>query len=100
MSQRAKSLMVLLPLFCVAVLIAIPNFIRGRTVRAYNACINNIRQVDGAKQQWEVENHKSTNDVVTWNDVLPYLKGMPVCPDGGTYTLGRIGEEPRCSHKR
>ena len=36
--------------------IAIPNFIRARTTSQQNACINNLRQIDGAKQQWALEN--------------------------------------------
>ena len=36
--------------------IAIPNFVRARTTSQMNACINNLRQIDGAKQQWALEN--------------------------------------------
>jgi prepilin-type N-terminal cleavage/methylation domain-containing protein len=32
--------------------IAIPNFIRARSNSQMNACINNMRQLDGAAQQW------------------------------------------------
>jgi len=63
-----------------------------------NACVNSLRQLDGAKQQWVLENHKTTNDVPAWQDLLPYLRQKPVCPEGGTYILGRVGELPRCSH--
>ena len=31
--------------------IAIPNFVRARTQSQKNACINNLRQIDGATQQ-------------------------------------------------
>src|SRR5438445_12669066 len=36
--------------------IAIPNFVRERQTSQTNACINNLRQIDGAKQQWALEN--------------------------------------------
>ena len=36
--------------------IAIPNFVRLARPRRQNACINNLRQIDGAKQQWALEN--------------------------------------------
>ena len=36
--------------------IAIPNFVRARTTSQQNACINNLRQLDGAVQQWALEN--------------------------------------------
>ena len=39
--------------------IAIPNFIKACTTSQMNACINNLRQVDGAIQQWALENNKT-----------------------------------------
>ena len=71
-----------------------PSFIRARSTSASNGCVNNLRQLDGAKQQWMVENHKTTNDVPAWQDILPYLKQKPVCPQGGTYVLGPPGKLP------
>ena len=59
--------------------------------------LNNLRQLDGAKEQWKLENPKATNDVPTWEDLLPYLRQKPACPQGGTYFLGRVGETPTCS---
>src|SRR5574342_1007832 len=41
--------------------IAIPNFIRARTTSQQNACINNVRQIDGAIQQWALENNQSAS---------------------------------------
>jgi len=57
--------------------------------------------IDGAKEMWARENYKTTNDVPTWDDLAVgpnrYLKEKPNCPAGGTYTIGRVGELPRCS---
>ena len=66
-------------------------------IRARNACINNLRQLDGAMQQWALENKKNADSLPTTNDVAPYLKEFPACPSGGTYTLGRVDQEPKCS---
>ena len=44
--------------------IAIPNFVRARTQSQKNACINNLRQIDGAVQQWALENKKPTGTPV------------------------------------
>jgi chromosome segregation ATPase len=62
-------------------------------------CINNLRQIDAAKQAWALENNKSEDAIPTERDLLPYLKNgvFPVCPDGGTYTIGAVGEKPTCS---
>ena len=78
--------------------IAIPNFVGGYT-SPINACINNLRQIDGAKQQWALEKQKGSNDVPTHAEVALYLKNnkFPVCPARGKYTLGRGGVDPTCS---
>jgi hypothetical protein len=91
----------LLGLFALA---AIPNYVsNGRNGHGgkSNACINNLRQIDAAKNEWALENGK-TNCVVTENDIKPYIKldskgNLPKCPSGGKYTIGKIGENPTCS---
>src|SRR5438128_12423923 len=45
--------------------IAIPNFVRARTTAQMNACINNLRQIDAAVQQWALENNASAATAVT-----------------------------------
>jgi type II secretory pathway pseudopilin PulG len=82
--------------------IAIPNFVRARTTSQENACINNLRLIDAAKQQWALENRKQSTDTPTMKDLQPYIgrgpKGnLPACPSGGHYTIGAVGEKPTCS---
>jgi hypothetical protein len=64
-----------------------------------NACINNLRQIDAAKNQWALEKQKNAGDLPTVQDLAPYLRDgvLPVCPDGGTYTLNGAGLPPTCS---
>jgi len=82
--------------------------VRARSIRSFAPCINRLRQFEGAKEQWALEQNKTTNDTPTWSDLYPYIylpyftnrwftNGVPVCPDGGTYTLGRVGVPPTCS---
>jgi hypothetical protein len=55
-------------------------------------------QIDGAKEQWALEHQAKTNDIVAISDIAALLKnGIPKCPSGGSYTIGRIGENPKCS---
>jgi hypothetical protein len=77
--------------------IAIPNFVKARETSQKNACINNLRQIDAAKQQWAIENKKQSTDTSTMEDLQRYLGKVPVCPEGGTYTIGSVGEKPTCS---
>src|SRR5437667_4344419 len=64
--------------------IAIPNFIKARTTSQMNACINNLRQVDGAIQQWALEQKKDPAAKVAFSDISSYLKNAVICPSGGT----------------
>jgi prepilin-type N-terminal cleavage/methylation domain-containing protein len=79
--------------------IAIPNFVRARNTAQRNACINNLRQIDGAKQQWALEYRKSDADVPTSDDVAPYIKNnrFPNCPGGGSYLVNAVNTDPTCS---
>ena len=79
--------------------IAIPNFVKARDTAMQNACINNLRLIDGAKQQWALENSKKAGDVPTEADLKPFLKNgvYPACPAGGTYTIGAVSNSPTCS---
>ena len=72
--------------------LAMPNFIKTRTTSQSNAIINNLRQLDGAKQQWALENHKSAIDEPTMNDLEPYLRNNFPSIAGEKYVVGKIGE--------
>ena len=64
-----------------------------------NACINNLRQIDGAKQQWALEHQKAASALMTQADLLPYFIGnaMPTCPAGGVYSLNPVSVPPICN---
>jgi hypothetical protein len=71
-------------------------------VNQRNACINNLRQIDAAKNEWALEKGKPNGTPVTEDDIKPYIKldangNFPKCPAGGTYTIGKVGEKPTCS---
>lgn len=80
--------------------IAVPNFVKARETAQKNTCINNLRMIDAAKQQWALEKSKSASDTPTWDDLKPYLGrggAIPHCPKGGEYTIGSVGQHPTCS---
>jgi prepilin-type N-terminal cleavage/methylation domain-containing protein len=89
--------------------IAIPNFVKARTTSQQNACINNLRLVDAAKQQWALELRKQTTDTpdASGTDLQPYLgRGangeLPSCPVDSantfptSYTVNSVGVPPVC----
>ena len=89
--------MLIVLLVAAAAVIVHPELLSLRRGPAPNSCINILRQIDGAKLQWAMENHKLTNDVPSWQDIQPYLHTPVSCPQGGTYTLGRVADLPACS---
>jgi len=64
--------------------IAIPNFVRARTTSQTNMCIDNLRMIDGAKQQWALEKGQLGTTTPQATDIQPYLgRGsgvLPICP--------------------
>ena len=72
-----------------------PNFVRSGTSKA-NGCINNLRQIDGAKCQLVYEQKKGIGEAIAREDIRPYLriKGTLTCPLGGRYDLGLTATNP------
>ena len=95
-------IMIVVAIIALLAAIAIPNFVRARATSQMNACINNLRQIDGAIQTWALEAHKAPNDSVALDDVKPYIKldsngNIPACPAGGTYSTTTVSNSPTCS---
>ena len=81
--------------------IAIPNFVKARTTAQKNACINNLRQIDGAKEQWALEMKVSAGAATTGKEgeIEKYIKGeaTPKCPASGTYAYNAVDKAPTCT---
>jgi hypothetical protein len=75
----------------------------GYCVSFANACILNLRMIDNAKKQWTLEHDATNGEIVTMAQLTNYIsvtlvpKFTPTCHAGGTYTIGKIGENPTCS---
>jgi prepilin-type N-terminal cleavage/methylation domain-containing protein len=89
--------------------IAIPNFVKARQTSQTNACINNLRQIDGAIQQWALEANAAPTDAVTEADITPYLgrgaagsTASVYCPAdtatafASSYTISDVQTAPTC----
>lgn len=80
--------------------IAIPNFVKARTASQKNACIANLKQMDGAKATWALEQKKTNTDTPADSDLFGatlYIKDKPACPGGGTYALTTVDTKVTCS---
>lgn len=94
-------IMIIVSLIGLLAAIAVPRFFRARTRSQTTVCINNLRQIQAATQQWALELKKSPTSLVSEADVTPYLKAVVVCPAGGTtfgnsYSLTDVATEPVC----
>src|SRR5438445_842720 len=80
--------------------IAIPNFIKARAVSQKNACIANMKQVDGAKATWALEMKKNNADVPVAADLFgatQYIRRAPQCPSGNIdYVLNAVSLQQVC----
>ena len=80
--------------------IAIPNFIKAREASQKNACIANLKQIDGAKQTWALETKQISTATPNTTDLYGptlYIRDTPACPANGTYTLGTVSVKPTCN---
>jgi hypothetical protein len=79
--------------------LALPKFFRARNTSSKNTCVNNLRQIDAAKQQWALENRQVDAALATSDDVRVYLKNntFPKCPESGKYIIGQVSKDPTCS---
>lgn len=75
--------------------IAIPNFVKARQSAQKQACIANLKQIEGAKTLWALDG--GTGTPVMSNLVTDYIKKTPSCPAGGSYTVGDMDTDPSCN---
>ncbi|HZV36759.1 MAG TPA: prepilin-type cleavage/methylation domain-containing protein, partial [Verrucomicrobiae bacterium] len=86
--------------------IAIPNVVHARNTAQQNACINNLRQIDSAKQSWALENKVAASAIPTPDVLQPYMgRGagqLPTCPSDSSdsfstsYSINGLGSPPLC----
>jgi len=80
--------------------IAIPNFVKARAASQRAACIANLKQIEGAKATWALEQKKVNTDTPTDGDLFGstlYISTKPGCPASGTYALGAVSDNPTCT---
>ena len=89
----------LVPIIGLLMAIAVPSFTNARNKSFENSCKNNLRLIEGAREQYALDNaNKMTTD---WSQLVGtngYIKDQPVCKQGGVYTLpATLQEQPSCS---
>jgi len=82
-------IMIVVAIIGLLVAIAIPNFVKARNTSQTDACLNNLRQIDNAVQQWALEHGAADTTVPVEGEIIQYIKGsaLPICPASGVYGL-------------
>jgi len=77
--------------------IAIPNFIKARETAEKNACIANLKQIQGAIQVWAIDNSKASTDAPTLAGLAPdYIKKWPTCKSVAYAVPATVATDPVC----
>jgi prepilin-type N-terminal cleavage/methylation domain-containing protein len=93
-------LMIVVAIFGILIGLALPNFVKARVRARQQLCIENLSQIESAKQIWGVEHAKKDGDIPANNELIGaslYMKKDPICPAGGTYSLNGIGANASCN---
>ena len=94
-------IMIVVLIIGILLAIAVPNFVRARESARAKACIDNLKQIDSAKEQYAMDAKIATgvavSDFTNLVGATNYIKATPLCPSNGTYTINAIGTAPVCS---
>ena len=82
--------------------IAVPNFVKARSISQAKSCVNNLRQIDSASQQYVLEHRLNPSTVLDLDLLKPYIHldsagNLPKCPAGGDYGVTTAAEDPSCT---
>ena len=100
-------IMIVVAIIGIILAIAVPAFIRARENSRGRACQENLAKIDGSKEQYGLEFKLANGAAITMGELIQpggvnigegYLKKEPICPAGGAYTVGNLGENPTCSY--
>ena len=77
-------IMIVVAVIGILAAIAVPTFMHARGTSQQNLCIDNLRMLDGSKQQWSLEHGAVATTMPEGTDIQPYLgRGngqLPLCP--------------------
>jgi len=80
--------------------IGIPAFNKSRENSRKSTCLNNMRQIETAKEQWAMDNNGTTEEVVSTDEAAAYIRGgwnTLKCPSGNEpYPESKVGIPVDC----
>lgn len=93
-------IMIVVAIISIALAIAIPNFFRMSSISKKTVCVNNLRNITAAIEQWAIDNDISPGTNISGQQegliYDNYLRaGKPRCPSGGDYVVSTLGANPQ-----
>ena len=93
-------IMIVVAIIAIALSIAIPNYFRMSEISKRTVCINNLRKITAAVEQWAIDNNIASGANIgsqQEDDIYNnYLRGgKPKCPSGGDYVMNPVGANPQ-----
>ena len=67
-------IMIVVAIIALLAAIAVPSFLRARKRSQATSCLETARLLDGAKDQYAIENGKSSTVTPNWSDLTVYVK--------------------------
>lgn len=93
-------IMIVVVIIGILVSVAVPQFYKARESARKSRCLGNLKILDNAKEQWAMDHKKKNGDPCDFNDLIGqtlYIKAMPECPSGGTYTVNSVSNYSSCT---
>src|SRR5829696_3745637 len=67
-------IMIVVAIIALLAAIAVPNFLRARKRSQATRILEDLRMIDGALDQYAIENNKGAGFTTEWSDIQKYLK--------------------------
>ena len=96
-------IMVTFIIVTILIAIAMPQFLRAREVARARSCVKNLNVIYMAKEQYAMDHRLAAGGLLPplaslcGGGTTNYIKNMPICQAGGTYSVGDLGTDPECS---
>ena len=91
-------IMIVVAIIGLLIAVAVPNFSKMRKDAQKTACHAQLKQIDGSKEMWATQEKRADGDTPSESQLgACFQAGMPLCPVGGTSTIGPVGTAATCS---
>jgi prepilin-type N-terminal cleavage/methylation domain-containing protein len=92
-------IMIVVMIIGILLAVAVPQWFKARESTRTRSCLKNLQEIESAKDRWAMEYKRASGSAVAEADIAgEFLKGnLPLCPSGGTYTIGNVDALPSCS---